>query len=81
MEIPKKESSFFFYFILFYSVTSLFCCKFFIFRYFHKFIFQYRPKKYFPVSAHKKSTPFEMLHRSPIEHAAAEREFLFAFFC
>jgi formate-dependent nitrite reductase membrane component NrfD len=29
----------------------------------------------------KKSTHFEMLHRSPIGHAAAEREFLFAFFC
>lgn len=29
----------------------------------------------------KKSTPFEILHRSPIGHAAAEREFLFAFFC
>lgn len=57
-----------------------FCYKFFIFRYFHKFIFRYRPKKYFPVSA-QKSTPFEMLHRSPIGHATAEREFLFAFFC
>ncbi len=29
----------------------------------------------------KKSTHFEILHRSPIGHAAAEREFLFAFFC
>lgn len=29
----------------------------------------------------KKSTHFEILHRSPIGHAAAKREFLFAFFC
>ena len=63
-----------------HSFFILFCCKFFIFHYFHKFIFQYRPKKYFPVSAHKKSIPFEMLHRSPIGHAAAEREILLAFF-
>ena len=28
---------------------------FFIFRYFHKFMFRYHPKKYFPVSAHKKA--------------------------
>lgn len=45
MEIPKKESSFFF---------ILFCCKFFIFRYFHKFMFRYHSKKYRPVSTHKK---------------------------
>ena len=71
MEIPKKEYSFFFYFIL---------CKFFIFHYFHKFIFRYRPKNISQFQR-KKSTHFEMLHRSPIGHAAAEREFLFAFFC
>lgn len=64
-------------FILFFI---LFCYKFFIFRYFHKFIFRYRPKKYFPVSAHKKSTPFEMLHRSSIRYAPGEREILPAFF-
>lgn len=63
-----------------HSFFILFCCKFFIFRYFHKFMFRYRSKKYFPVSAHKKSIPFEMLHRSPIGHAAAEREILLAFF-
>lgn len=61
-------------------ILFLFCCKFFIFRYFHKFMFQYSPKKYFPVSAHKKSTPFEMLHRSPIRYAPGEREILLAFF-
>lgn len=53
---------------------------FFIFHYFHKFIFRYRPKNISQFHR-KKSTPFEMLHRSPIGHAAAEREFLFAFFC
>lgn len=37
-----------------HSFFILFCCKFFIFRYFHKFMFRYHSKKYRPVSTHKK---------------------------
>ena len=38
-----------------HSFFILFCCKFFIFRYFHKFMFRYHSKKYRPVSTHKKA--------------------------
>lgn len=69
MEIPKKESSFFF------SVTSFLSFAISINS------FSDTVLKNISLFQRKKSTPFEMLHRSPIGHATAEREFLFAFFC
>ena len=38
-----------------HSFFILFCCKFFIFHYFHKFMFRYHSKKYRPVSTYKKA--------------------------